>query len=447
MIFALISSFKLISQDLSEIDYNLILAAETGDSTEVTNLIDSGANVNATTYDGITPLMYACDNNHYTIAKILILNSADVNAIPQNSITSLLSTAINGNWEIGELLIQYNANINLGDKEGMNPLHYASYFGNYYYADMLLYYDANINAKDNKGKNALHYAVLSKDLDIIDLLISKGININARDDYGNTILMTAVAKENTEIIKILLENGADVNILNDEGMTALTYAVITGSKEICKLLIKNGAKIDNNLNSSHDLFYYTKNRDLKKYLKENGAKPDRKPVFNKLETSFNTTFNDNDVVFGLESGLNEAKYNFNITGGYALRPWVRRIQVQRNENEYFQYWERRSFFWLGLNKNFNIISNYKNRSLGITLGIKNIFTYGKYLGSAITPSPFYVFSPGIGIYSKSKYSGIIIKYEYADYGLYNFNKNWITFSLMVRFNIDSRIKSMNNLIN
>ena len=446
-LFLILLNFHLNAQDNTDLDFELIVAAEEGDSAKVMALLNKGADVNATTaYDGITPLMYACDSGHYMVAKILLVNGAEVDAIPYNSLSAFHSAAIKGNWQIGELLIQHGANINIKDNEGFTPLHYACYNGHFNFAEMLLFYGANINITDNNRRNALYYAIMMNDLDIAELLITNGIDVNNRDESGNTPLMAAAAQNDTAMVNILLKSNADINLTNNNGMDALSFAIMSGSKGVCKLLLENEAKIEVDKEINRNLLYYAKDKELKSYLKAEGIKPSYWPFFNKVEPLLNTTFNTDDVLLGFGIGLHEAKYKLTISGGYSFRPWVRSVLIKRFDDEYYQYWEKRSCIWLGLNKDIKIITG-KKRNLGFTLGIKNILTSAKYEGSGIAPSPFYLISPGIGIFSRREYTALYLKYEYADFQLYDFSKNWISLSFALRLNMDNRVKSMNNLLN
>ena len=77
------------------VDYYLILGASEGDSALVHRLIDSGANVNAETYEGVTPLMYASQGGYNSIVKLLIDKGASVDGSASNGYTALIS-AITG---------------------------------------------------------------------------------------------------------------------------------------------------------------------------------------------------------------------------------------------------------------------------------------------------------------------------------------------------------------
>lgn len=61
----------------------LCSAAKQGDVTAVIEFLDSGLHVDTQDEKQYTPLMYACDKGHLSLAKLLIDRGADVNAQEQ----------------------------------------------------------------------------------------------------------------------------------------------------------------------------------------------------------------------------------------------------------------------------------------------------------------------------------------------------------------------------
>ena len=54
------------------LDYNLMIAASKGLTTEIDRLIELGANINSYTDEGATPLIFAVDNNQLEAVKKLL---------------------------------------------------------------------------------------------------------------------------------------------------------------------------------------------------------------------------------------------------------------------------------------------------------------------------------------------------------------------------------------
>jgi len=73
-----------------------------------------------------TPLLYACKNGHFEIAKLLLQHGAKVHAIErERDMTPLHFAAAFGHIDIVYVLLLHGANINALDKNGQSPLAWA----------------------------------------------------------------------------------------------------------------------------------------------------------------------------------------------------------------------------------------------------------------------------------------------------------------------------------
>ena len=85
-------------------------AAEMRDRARVKALLASGANADATTENGMTPLMYAALNGSAEIAQILIDGGAQVNAKRNDGLTAIDLAAFFGHMGVVSMLLQSGAN-------------------------------------------------------------------------------------------------------------------------------------------------------------------------------------------------------------------------------------------------------------------------------------------------------------------------------------------------
>ena len=132
------------------LDYNLMIAASKGYTSEIDRLIKKGADIYSETDEGVTPLIFAVSNNQTKVAKMLIDYGSDVNKLTSQYETPLIIAVKNQNEEIAEALIRAGADIDLTDKYDATPLHYASIYGYFQFVDMLLYYNAS--TEKNSGR-------------------------------------------------------------------------------------------------------------------------------------------------------------------------------------------------------------------------------------------------------------------------------------------------------
>ncbi|HKK41641.1 MAG TPA: ankyrin repeat domain-containing protein, partial [Bacteroidales bacterium] len=84
------------------LDYNLMMAASKGYTSEITRLINKGADVDAETGQGATPLIFAIANNRTAAVRTLLHYNPDINKATSNSETPLLIAVKNDNLAIAE---------------------------------------------------------------------------------------------------------------------------------------------------------------------------------------------------------------------------------------------------------------------------------------------------------------------------------------------------------
>jgi len=75
------------------------------DIEKIRSLIDSGADVNVTNTNGVTPLYVALHKGHTEVVKLLLAANADVNAASKKGKTPLDIASQKGHTEIVELLM------------------------------------------------------------------------------------------------------------------------------------------------------------------------------------------------------------------------------------------------------------------------------------------------------------------------------------------------------
>jgi len=402
----------------SDDDYNSLVAAYKGYSSEVLRLLNKGADVNANTNEGVTPLMYAADNGDIQITRILVLNGADINRKPHNGVTALLSSTLINHLDIAEFLIRNGANINDPDAKGISPLMYAVIYNYPVLYDMLIYYGADIHQKDHEGNNPLILAVFMNNPEIVEIFLDQNANVNSEDKNGFTPLMLAAQNGDTAIMNLLINKQADLNAKNKYGNTALSLAVKNGHIEAVNLLIGNETgqpSICRGKNNLLDLAKKFNHRDMVGILKQHGFPGTIAPNLDiySIGTSFNLNFND--FMVGINAGIQDTKYNIRANLGYYTRPFAKRILLQDSEDTCFQFWEKRSLVSVGFEKLFSIKSFKNNRVLAISTGVDGNLLYGRnYRGSILKPDRKFKISLTLGLIWRMDYIQVVAKYSRLD---------------------------------
>ena len=163
-------------------------------------LFDSGADLNKTDGNGVSPLHHAASREKIDTVQLLIKLGAE----PQ-----LWKAAKNGQYDILQKLLQAGANPNKIELHG--------------------------------GEFPLLLAAMKGQKNIVQLLLQRGAKPNVGNQYGNTPLHWAARLDRKAVVKQLIDGGADPNIGNIWGQTPLYKAVQHGKKDVVKLLVDIGA--------------------------------------------------------------------------------------------------------------------------------------------------------------------------------------------------------------
>ncbi len=400
-----------------EINFELLNAAYEGNEKKVLMLLKTGANVNTSTNEGITPLMYATQGGYLSIVKILIFNGADVNAVPKDGTTSLISAAQNNHENIAEYLILNDASINAIDLSYRSALWYAIAYNNLILSDMLIFYGADFEQKDTQGNTPLIISVTNSDYEIIELLINKGANVNATDNEGFSPLMLASQIGDISLVELLLNNGAEILLKNAYKMDALSLAVKNNHAEVVKVLIDKGADVNVEINpylTPLSLAQLNNNKEIIELLKSIGAVNNNKLYINKFVINSSSSANTKDFLTGLEIGVAEEKTRTMFLLGYYIRPWTRNVLIKKENNTFYQFWENRSIITLSIAKTFSFHSFNEKSSLGMDVIIKAAYTFGNYRGSTLKPKNKLFAVPEINFYFKKDFYKIFLGYEYLN---------------------------------
>ena len=166
------------------------IAAESGFPGIVNALIQAGANVNARTLDGTTPLHFAASqfdrpdsqSRPVETARMLITFGAEVNATSNSGTTPLHNAAEKDLPGMVQLLVENEASVNVTNKAGRTPLHKAAFsvLGLSQNARILIEAGADVNAPDANDETPLHAAAAAcSSLDVVDILIDAGSDVCA----------------------------------------------------------------------------------------------------------------------------------------------------------------------------------------------------------------------------------------------------------------------------
>jgi ankyrin repeat protein len=187
----------------------IVAASSNGTADAIHLLIEAGADVNAADNAGTTPLMAAARADDMSVAKLLVAKGADVNHIAAGtgqSATALMAAAYNGNTELVRLLLARGARVDPVSRD---------------------FTEVVKNGRVLFGRNtALHMAVASGKADVVKLLLDAGAAVNPQDVRDATPLIVSLSNDRPQpaVIRLLLEKGANPSLRSSGGESAVDWA-------------------------------------------------------------------------------------------------------------------------------------------------------------------------------------------------------------------------------
>jgi uncharacterized protein len=186
-----------------------ISSAEVGDTERVLQLLQEGADINATDKLGRTAVVAATYQNEVDTVKALIQEGANINIQDNQLENVILNSGANGNLEIVRLAINAGADMTITNRFGGTALIPAAERG--------------------------HVEVVK------ELLTTSDIDVNHINRLHWTALLEAVilgdgGDKHQKIVQLLVDHGADVTIGDENGITPLEHAEERGFQGIVEIL-------------------------------------------------------------------------------------------------------------------------------------------------------------------------------------------------------------------
>lgn len=286
---ALIQSGSSVNSRGSIGNSPLHFGASYGHTDLVTFLITSGANPTQLNDLKMSPLHLAANKGHLETVKILSSNKAGLNLQNKYGETPVFRASKNGHSEIVSYLVSQGANPNIKDEDGNTPAQIAAQKGHETIVSILGQLGADQNGLDASGNTLLHTSILDGNPDETSRLISARVDLNALNADGKAPLHIALEMEKVDIVAQLLSAGANPNVLTGEpleevpiweaydnpiGRSPLQMALADKKTKIADLLVSHGAKTDFTDSSGNSPFHTavaTGNIQLVKQLLASGA--------------------------------------------------------------------------------------------------------------------------------------------------------------------------------
>lgn len=298
--------FYISAINANSINDDFINACRNGNLSRAEKLLDDGANIEARDgSDRQTALVFAANEGHLNIVRMLIGRRANINAQDDKGWTALSEASYRGRYDVVDFLLEKGATTLLStswldSREYGNALFWCveSRFNEYKekvaIVELLLENNAEPEGKNDNNLDTLGIAKQRNYKEIIDLLekykreriakfneyalleairnhdlpnaekyLKQKVNPNSLLPNGESLLNYAVSAQNYGMVKLLLEYGANPNTQNELGITAFMTAVKYGNQPIVNLLLSYGVNQNQTDNLGRTaLFYAVENNDI-----------------------------------------------------------------------------------------------------------------------------------------------------------------------------------------
>ncbi|MGA3189230.1 MAG: protein kinase [Bryobacteraceae bacterium] len=184
---------------------------------------------------GATPLLTAIAAGDLDRVKSLLAKGADVNAVSADGTTPLM-LASETSAPIVDALLAAGAQVESMDTRGRSALYRASAEGKEDAMRLLLDHQANVNSRATDLSTPLIEAVANGKLGAAQLLLDRGADVNLSDSNNTTPLMVAAEKAPAEVVKLLLTHGAKRGAKDSRGRIAFQIAVESKNAAAVQLL-------------------------------------------------------------------------------------------------------------------------------------------------------------------------------------------------------------------
>ncbi|CAM9787414.1 unnamed protein product, partial [Laminaria digitata] len=180
-------------------------------------LLSAGADIDARTVKGFTPLHLATDRpDSGDAAAILLRRGAAKDAVDSGGKSALHFAAERGHLAATRALLAAGADATLRIDGALKsaPLHMAAHHGQVEVVRELARHGVDLDAPDVGGFTALHHAAWKNKAGVVDALVDAGANVRAeRHTRSSTPLFYALRYLSVEAMRAFLRHGVGVGLL------------------------------------------------------------------------------------------------------------------------------------------------------------------------------------------------------------------------------------------
>lgn len=202
-----------------------------------------------------TPLFYAVEKKHLSVAQFLVKAGADFRIKNTEGMNLLHAASRRGSIELVKWLVKIGISLNEQDKYGWTALMWAAENDvNHLLMRYLIKKGAYTNLLDNEMNICLHWSAISGSFECTRVLVSDSAiaDVNTRNKFGETPLHVAAKGDHYHVTQFLLLHGANHKIKNKNNETALEVCPASSKTFHC-IRIRDEV-VDNDIKKSHYMY-------------------------------------------------------------------------------------------------------------------------------------------------------------------------------------------------
>eukprot|EP00210_Caulerpa_lentillifera_P006974 g6669.t1 len=201
------------------------------------------------------PLLKACSIGYLDGVKLLVERGADITVQTTDGLTCLIIALKNRHFSVlSYLLEQEFCPINVIDEQGYSALHYTILLTDGSWTNALLRKGADMNAKTQDGESPVFLATKNKSMCALQALLQSGADPNIICKNGDYALHEAVRQGSGRAVRMLLRHGADKTKIGKDGLAPvdLAYSSTLLNQDVVNSLTDNH-QVNHNVNNHEHL--------------------------------------------------------------------------------------------------------------------------------------------------------------------------------------------------
>jgi len=187
-------------------------------------------------HTGCTALHWAAASGSRNAVQTLLSAGADVNASSQDGVTPLMNACVSNSIDCVRILLEAGANVNASDSTQSNAIAYAAEHADPALLQIFISSGARIDGLDMWKCTPFHAAAAWDNVPAMEYLLEHGAELNQKDWEGDTPLTSAISWHAYDAISWLLEQGADHRIITHAGFSILHEVALAGDTKIARML-------------------------------------------------------------------------------------------------------------------------------------------------------------------------------------------------------------------